>query len=52
MLGQVLGQLGMFGFIINTIQASSLEYELMKNGKWNVVTGKSHPQSHGRRPFN
>ena len=31
----------MFGFIINTIQASSLEYELIKNGKWNAVTGKN-----------
>lgn len=41
-LGQVVGQLGMFGFIINTIQASLLEYKLMKNGKWSAVTGESH----------
>ncbi|KAF8720433.1 hypothetical protein AX14_010966 [Amanita brunnescens Koide BX004] len=37
-LHEVVGQLGMFGFIINTIQASLLEYKLMKNGKWSAVT--------------
>ncbi|KAF8341184.1 DUF914-domain-containing protein [Amanita rubescens] len=37
-LGQVVGQLGMFGFIINTIQAALLEYKLIKNGKWDGIT--------------
>lgn len=49
MLGQVLGQLGMFGFIINIIQASSLEHELIMNGKWNAITGENHPRSYGRQ---
>lgn len=40
-LGQVMGQLGMFGFIINTIQAGLLEYKLIKNGKWDSVTGQN-----------
>jgi len=37
-LHEVVGQLGMFGFIINIIQASSLEHELIMNGKWNAIT--------------
>lgn len=37
-LYEVIGQLGMFGFIINGIQASALEYNLVKNGNWNGTT--------------
>ncbi|KAK2459810.1 hypothetical protein APHAL10511_008131 [Amanita phalloides] len=37
-LYEVIGQLGMFGFIINGIQASALEYNLVKAGNWNGVT--------------
>ncbi|KAF8633381.1 hypothetical protein AX17_004552 [Amanita inopinata Kibby_2008] len=37
-LYEVVGLLGMFGFIINGIQASSLEHELIKNGNWNGAT--------------
>ncbi|KAM6494835.1 DUF914 domain containing protein [Amanita muscaria] len=37
-LYEVIGQLGMFGFIINGIQASALEYDLVKNGNWNGTT--------------
>ncbi|PFH51548.1 hypothetical protein AMATHDRAFT_142389 [Amanita thiersii Skay4041] len=35
-LYEVVGQLGMYGFIINGIQASALEHTLIKNGTWNV----------------
>ncbi|KAF8630676.1 hypothetical protein AX15_002820 [Amanita polypyramis BW_CC] len=37
-LYEVVGQLGMFGFIINGIQASALEHDLIKNGNWNGAT--------------
>lgn len=38
-LYEVVGLLGMFGFIINGIQASALEHTLIKNGNWNGTTG-------------
>ncbi|KAM6502213.1 DUF914 domain membrane protein [Amanita muscaria] len=38
-LYEVVGQLGMYGFIINGIQASALEHDLIKNGNWNGTTG-------------
>ncbi|KAK2463220.1 hypothetical protein APHAL10511_004875 [Amanita phalloides] len=52
-LYEVVGQLGMFGFIINGIQASALEHDLIKHGNWNgatvglilAYTGGSHSQS-------
>jgi len=37
-LYEVVGQLGMFGFIINGIQASALEHDLIRNGNWNGAT--------------
>jgi len=38
-LYEVVGLLGMFGFIINGIQASALEHNLIKHGNWNGATG-------------
>jgi len=38
-LYEVVGQLGMFGFIINSIQAAGLEHELIRTGNWNRMTG-------------
>lgn len=35
----------MFGFIINGIQASALEHDLIKNGNWNGATGENPPWS-------
>ncbi|KAJ7281798.1 DUF914-domain-containing protein [Mycena rebaudengoi] len=37
-LYEVVGQLGMFGFIVCGIQASALEHEAMKTVSWNAAT--------------
>lgn len=37
-LYEVVGQLGMFGFIVCAIQASALEHEAMKTVSWNGAT--------------
>jgi solute carrier family 35 protein F1/2 len=34
----------MFGFIINGVQASVLEHNLVKNGNWNGATGMDYPK--------
>lgn len=39
-LYEVVGQLGMFGFIVCGIQAASLEHEGMKTASWNGATSK------------
>lgn len=31
----------MYGFIINGIQASALEHDLIKKGNWNGATGEN-----------
>jgi solute carrier family 35 protein F1/2 len=41
-LYEVVGQLGMWGFIINGIQASALESKTMKEVPWNGGISRSH----------
>ena len=42
-LYEVVGQLGMWGMLINGIQAAALEYKGMRTATWNSSIGESHP---------
>jgi len=39
-LYEVVGQLGMWGTVINTIQAAALEHNGMRHAAWNGATGE------------
>lgn len=41
-LYEVVGQLGMWGFIINGIQSSALEWQGMKEAPWNGGISEFH----------
>ena len=50
-LYEVVGQLGMWGVLINGIQAAGLEHKAMTTASWNGATGEwpaRPPQRHGR----
>jgi hypothetical protein len=49
-IASVVGQLGMFGFIICGAQAAGLEHEGMKTATWNGATSKFHVASFRRLP--
>lgn len=42
-LYEVVGQLGMWGTLINGVQAASLEHKGMRNATWNGQIGESVP---------
>ena len=39
-LYEVVGQLGMWGTLINGVQAASLEHKSMRDATWNGETGE------------
>ncbi len=41
-LYEVVGQLGMWGTLINGIQAAALEHEGMKTATWDGATSRNH----------
>jgi len=43
-LYEVVGQLGMWGMLINGIQMAGLEHKSMKSMTWNAMTG-THPHN-------
>ena len=43
-LYEVVGMLGMWGTLINGIQASGLEHRAMRTATWDGATGASFPQ--------
>lgn len=45
-LYEVVGQLGMWGTLINGIQAASLEHEGMRTATWNGTIGKFRSPLH------
>lgn len=42
-LYEVVGQLGMWGMIINAIQAAGLEHKAMREATWSGMNSQSHP---------
>ena len=42
-LYEVVGQLGMWGLLINVTQAVALEHKGMRDATWNGATGESPP---------
>ena len=44
-LYEVVGQLGMWGMIINAIQAAGLEHKAMREATWSGMNSQSHPST-------
>ena len=44
-LYEVVGQLGMWGMIINGVQAAGLEHNGMRTASWNGATSTTSPSS-------
>lgn len=49
-LYEVVGQLGMWGVLINGIQMAGIEHNSMKTATWDGATGSSRPSSYFSPP--